>query len=130
MGSFSVEDSYGIKKVTSRKNSHFSNLFAFIPPRSRRIYPVFEFLGTALKFIKREKISSMCVHAHHNASHLRKFRSWSCSDSKKMYQTVCWTCKLLFCLSNLFVSTFSLPSPSLLLGLSSDRRQPLTITRC
>ena len=29
---------------------------------------------------------------------IRKFTSWSCSDGKEMYQTVCCTCKLLFCL--------------------------------
>ena len=66
---FSIKDSYGIKKVTSKKNSHFSNLVPFIRPRGRRIYPGVEFLGTALKFRKRKRISSTCVHVLHNASH-------------------------------------------------------------
>ena len=97
VGSFSIKDSYGIKKVTSKKNSHFSNLVPFIRPRGRRIYPGVEFLGTALKVRKRKRISSTCFHVS-ITRRIRKFTSWSCSDGKEMYQTVCCACKLLFCL--------------------------------
>ena len=80
--------------------------------------------------LERERKFRQRVFTSSITRRIRKFTSWSCSDGKEMYQTVCCTCKLLFCLWNLLVFTFSLPLLLLLLGLSSDSRQPLTITRC
>ena len=112
----------GSENVSLKKHSRFSNTVAFILICWKCLiqanFPRVDLLGTALKFRKKKKHSSLLVYVLRKAWNQAFSRRSRAVTAKKCTKKRDARAELLFCLTNpLLFLPFSLPSPSSLLKL-------------